>query len=219
MPPRTTRQTAEYLYRLGDLQETHARTTRARPSPRTARCSQIALGAMPQARAALERLLLSERLEQRAEIVEILEPLFEQDGDAARLVGVLEARLAITPRPDRSASLLARIVELAEQRLSDRARALDAALRWLAIDPSSGQALAETERLAERLGQWPEVAARDRRDRPRRRGARRATPRSRSRCSTFLGRIQRERLGQLDEAAALVPRRARARSRVARRAR
>ena len=55
---------------------------------------------------------------------------------------------------------LARLVEISEQRLNDRGRALDAALRWLAVDPASHQALGETERLAERLGQWRETAAR-----------------------------------------------------------
>ncbi|MBA3459340.1 MAG: hypothetical protein H0T46_05220, partial [Deltaproteobacteria bacterium] len=190
--------TAEYLFRLADLQETTLHETRG------------AVGAYreviqlvpnhPQARAALERMLLSVP-EQRAEIVEILEPLFEMDNDSARLLGVLEARLEITPDPIDKATLLGRIVELAETGLGDRGRALDAALRWLSVDPASEQALSETNRLAERLGQWPEVAVRV--------GAIVNAPDAASRDSevqvellTFLGRIQRERLGQLEEAAA-----------------
>lgn len=191
-------QTAEYLYRVGDLQEA---TLGDRPAAVAAyREVLVLLPAHPQARQALERMLLASA-DQRAEIVEVLEPLFEQDGDAARLIGVLEARLEITPDALDRASLLARIVELAEERLGDRGRALDAALRWLAMDPASEQALSETDRLAERLGQWPEVAARV------------ATiahaPEAGDRDAdvqvallVFLGRIQRERLGQLDEAAA-----------------
>nr|MBA3455916.1 tetratricopeptide repeat protein [Deltaproteobacteria bacterium] len=191
-------QTSEYLYREGDLKETTLSDTRGAVAAYREVLQLVP--AHPQARSALERMLLVAK-DQRAEIVEILEPLFDQDGDAARLVGVLEARLDITPDPIDRASLLARICELAEQRLNDRARALDAALRWLAIDPASGQALAETDRLAESLGQWPEVATRvhavvhaaD---------ARQRQADVQVALLTFLGKIQRERLGQLEAAAA-----------------
>ncbi len=190
--------TAEYLYREGDLKETTLHDTRGAVASYREVLQIVPSHA--QARAALERMLLVSP-EQRAEIVEILEPLFDQDGDAARLIGVLEARLDITRDSIDRASLLARISELAEQRLGDRGRALDAALRWLAIDPSSNQALSETDRLAERLGQWPEVAARVHAivhaedARARERDVQVA-------LLTFLGRIQRERLGQLEDAAA-----------------
>ena len=190
--------TAEYLFRLGDLQETTLHDTRSAVGSYR-EVLQIT-ATHPQARQALERMLLSVP-EQRAEIVEILEPLFEADGDSARLAGVLEARLEITPDSIDKASLLARIVELAEGKLGDKGRALDGALRWLAVDPGSEQALSETNRLAERLGQWPEVATRlaaivnapDARSRD---------PEVQVELLTFLGRIQRERLGHLDEAAA-----------------
>src|SRR3569623_2046952 len=96
--------------------------------------------------------------EHKRDIVEILEPLFEQDDDAARLVTVLDAKLTVTDDPLDRASILQRLVELSEHKLNDRARALDAALRGLAADPGSQQALNEAERLAERLGQWQETA-------------------------------------------------------------
>ena len=190
--------TAEYLFRLADLQETTLHET-AGAVGAYREVIQIQPG-HPQARAALERMLLSVP-EQRAEIVEILEPLFEADADSPRLIGVLEARLAITPDPIDKAILLGRIVELAETKLGDRGRALDAALRWLAVDPGSEQALAETNRLAERLGQWPEVAVRvaaivHADDAPMR------DSEVQVELLTFLGRIQRQRLGQLEEAAA-----------------
>ncbi|MEO8704973.1 MAG: tetratricopeptide repeat protein, partial [Kofleriaceae bacterium] len=191
-------QVAEYLFRLGDLQE----TTLQDPAAAVAAYREV-LGITPThpaSRAALERMLAT-ATDQRGEIVEILEPLFDQDGDAVRLVAVLEARLDVTPDPIDRASLLARISELAEHQLGDHRRALDAAMRWLAVDPASGQALNETDRLAERLGQWPEVAARV--------SAIVHAPEARDRdvevqvlLLTFLGRIQRKRLSQLDEAAA-----------------
>ncbi|HEY6033927.1 MAG TPA: hypothetical protein VIV58_06695, partial [Kofleriaceae bacterium] len=149
-------QTAEYLFRMADLQE----TTLAQPRDAIAAYREV-LGlvpAHPQARAALERMLAKASPEHKRDIVEILEPLFEQDDDAARLVTVLEAKLAVTDDPLDRAAILQRLVELSEQKLNDRARALDAALRWLAADPGSQQALDEAERLAERLGQWQETA-------------------------------------------------------------
>ncbi|MEO7733458.1 MAG: hypothetical protein ABIY55_21020, partial [Kofleriaceae bacterium] len=149
--------TAEYLYRLGDLEE----TTLADPGAAVAAYREV-LQLVPAhggARAALERMLGSAPAHKSA-IVEILEPLFEQDGDAERLARVLEARLDVTDDLIDQASILARVAELCEHQLGDKRRALDAALRWLAIDPGSNQALAETDRLAAALGQWPEVAAR-----------------------------------------------------------
>ena len=193
---------ANYLFHLGDLNETTLRDARAAVG---AYREVLQLAPMhQQARAALERMLAVSppmSADLRTEIVETLEPLFEQDGDAARLINVLEAKLGLTDDPvDRSVSL-GRIVELAEGRLGDRARALDAALRWLAIDPASTQALAETERLAERLGQWQEVAARVSTI-VRANDAATRDPDVQVALLVFLGKVQRERLGQLDEAAA-----------------
>ena len=193
---------ANYLFHMGDLQET---TLRDAPAAVAAYREVLQLAPMhQQARAALERMLTVTppiSPEMRTDIVEVLEPLFEQDGDAARLINVLEAKLVLEEDPIDRATSLGRIVELAEVRLGDRARALDAALRWLAIDPASHQALSETERLAERLGQWQEVGTRlssivhasD---------ATTRDPDVQVALLVFLGRIQRERLGQLDEAAA-----------------
>src|SRR5204863_525056 len=73
-----------------------------------------------------------------------------------RLANVLEARLDITDDPIDQASILSRLVELNEHGLGDKRRALDAALRWPAIDPGSNQAPSETDRLAELLGQSPQ---------------------------------------------------------------
>jgi tetratricopeptide (TPR) repeat protein len=189
---------ADYLYRLGELQE----TTLHDEAAAVASYREV-LGIVPGhagARSALQRML-AKSADQRANIVEVLEPLFERDGDHAHLLEVLEARLDITSDAIDRASLLARIAELAEQKLNNHARALDAALRWLAVDPSSAQALNETDRLAERLGQWPEVASRV--------SAIAHAPDAKSRDTevqvlllNFLGRIQRKRLGLLDEAAA-----------------
>jgi len=189
-------QTAEYLFRLGDLQE----NTLASPKLAVAAYREV-LQLVPThmgARQALEALV-RRAPEEISDIVEILEPLYEQDGDATRLVMIYEAKLpTVTDSIDR-ASVLQKLVELAEQKLNDRARALDAALRWLAADPASTQALSETERLAERLGQWRETATRvdaivhaaDSAERP---------ADVQVGLLVFLGNILRERLGQNEDA-------------------
>jgi tetratricopeptide (TPR) repeat protein len=189
-------QTADYLFRLGDLQE----TTLQSPKQAVAAYREVVqlLPDHQQARASLERLI-QKAPDQIAEIVEILEPLYEQDNDAPRLVMILEAKLPKVDDPIDRASVLQRLVELAEQKLNDRARALDAALRWLAIDPSSTQALSEIDRLSERLGQWRETATRvdqivhaaDAADR---------APDWQVSLLVFLGRVLRERLGHMDDA-------------------
>ncbi len=191
-------QITEYLFRLGDLFE--STLSDAASAVNTYREVLSIAPLHVGARAALERMLEA-ATDQRAQIVEILEPLFESDGDAARLIAVLEARIALTPDPIDRAGLLSRIADLAENQLGNHARALEATLRWLAVDPASGQALNETDRLAERLGQWPEVASRI--------AEIAAAPEAADRDTevqvlllTFLGRIQRKRLGQLDDAAA-----------------
>jgi len=196
-------QTAEYLFRLGDLEE----TTLAEPAAAVAAYREVVTlePAHAAARAALERMLASAP-DQRAAIVDILEPLFEHGDDAARLASVLEARLSITDDPIDRTSILSRLVELCEHRIGDRRRALDAALRWLAIDPGSHQALQEVERIAGQLSEWGEVAARladivapgVRGDR----GGRPLEPDTRVVLLTFLGRIQHRQLSRLDLAAA-----------------
>jgi tetratricopeptide (TPR) repeat protein len=191
--------TAEHLHRLGDLQESTLRDAGAAVSAYR-EVLQLA-PAHPGTRAALERMLASAP-DQKPAIVEILEPLFEHDGDAARLASVLEARLEITVDVIDRAAILARLVELAEHRIGEPRRALDAALRWLAVDPGSHQALAETDRLAGLLGQWPEVAARLAAivEAPEPSAARTRDADIQVALLTFLGRIQHRHLNQLDRA-------------------
>ncbi|MBV8759380.1 MAG: tetratricopeptide repeat protein [Deltaproteobacteria bacterium] len=189
-------QAAEFRFREGDLQE----TTLHAPAAAVAAYREVLqlVATHVQARSALERMLASAP-EQRSEIIEILEPLLEQDSDASRLVTILEAKLGVIDDPLDRAQILGRLVELYEGKLNNGAKALDAALRWLSLDPASEQALAETERLADRLGQWRETAARVdsivhspdalERDRDVQVG-----------LLVFLGSILRQRLGHNDDA-------------------
>jgi len=149
-------QQAEFLYRLGDVRERQLNDASGAVSS-----YRDVLDRNPQhsaARAALERLLSSDA--ERSEIISILEPLYENEADWARLADLLGAKLGIARDAFDRAALYQRIAELAEKALGDSVRALDATGGWLAEDPQSVDALAELERLADATGRWSEVAAR-----------------------------------------------------------
>jgi tetratricopeptide (TPR) repeat protein len=147
---------AEILYRLGDVRERELAELGGAVA-----AYQDVLERSPQhmaARAALERLLSSAA--ERRDIIAILEPIYEADGDWARLADLLGAKLGVTEDALDRALLYQRVAEIAERELGDAVRALDATGGWLAEDPRSERALAELERLAERGRRWGEVAAR-----------------------------------------------------------
>ncbi len=144
---------AEFLYRAGDLRESTLRDV-----PGAVAAYRDTLSRAPRhagARAALARQLAGG--EEVAAVADVLEPLYEDEQDWVRLYDVVAARLAITPdRLDRAA-LCQRLVEIADRRIADRARALSAALAWLAADPASRDAFAEAERLAAARGAWADL--------------------------------------------------------------
>jgi tetratricopeptide (TPR) repeat protein len=147
----------QFLFRLGDVRE-----VKLRDLPGAVVAYREVLERVPQhpaARAALERLLLGAEIV-RADVIRILEPLYEQEGDHARLADLLTAKLGTMPDHFERARIYGRIAELAEHRLGDPVRALDAAGGWLAEDPRSEQALAELARLAGRVDRFGEMAAR-----------------------------------------------------------
>jgi golgin subfamily B member 1 len=148
---------ADFLFRLGDVRETALGDV-----GEAIAAYREALSRAPQHRAArgsLERLLVTAD-DHRAAIIEVLEPIYEDDADWPRLVELLAAKLSVTEDRRDRAAIFQRIAELSEQRLRDPVRALDAAGGWLVEDPSSAEALAEVERLAASLGRWGEVGAR-----------------------------------------------------------
>ncbi|WP_428265392.1 tetratricopeptide repeat protein, partial [Haliangium sp.] len=106
----------QYLYRLGDLREVSLRDL-----PGAVAAYRDVLERMPQhtaARAALERLLIGAE-SVRADVIHILEPLYEQEGDYARLVDLLRVKLGGGELADplERARIYARIAELAERQL------------------------------------------------------------------------------------------------------
>ncbi|HUQ06344.1 MAG TPA: tetratricopeptide repeat protein [Kofleriaceae bacterium] len=150
-------QSADLMFRLGDVRESQLHDLAgAVDAYRLVVERQSRHGA---ARASLERLLTTAEAE-RSTIIDTLEPLYESEGDWARLADLLAAKLSVTADHHERAAIYQRIAALSETRLGDGLRALDAAGGWLAEDPTSGEALGELDRLAATQGRWHEVAAR-----------------------------------------------------------
>jgi golgin subfamily B member 1 len=145
---------AEYLFRQGDLYE--ATIGEPRKAVRAFRDVLALRAEHVGARAALERLLRSSP-EDRADIVATLEPLFEQDGQWARLIEVLEAKHELASDAHDRVAISQQIAELARVDLADPSRAFDATVRWLREDPTSQPALAQLDQLAITTGRWSDV--------------------------------------------------------------
>jgi tetratricopeptide (TPR) repeat protein len=146
---------AELKFRLGYLQE----VSFGQPDEAISHYKEI-LAAQPQhpgALEALERLVAAE--DHRLEISDVLEPLYEAREDWAKLVGILEGRLALSEDPLESSALHQRVAALQEARLGDAPAAFQSwsqALRRTPEDPALG---AQVSRLAARCGRWAEAAA------------------------------------------------------------
>lgn len=84
----------------------------------------------------------------RPAVLDILEPLAETRGDFAELLVLFEARLGLEDERGEKAMWLRRIAEIAEQKIHDLPRALDALGRALREDPLSFQTADEVERVA-----------------------------------------------------------------------
>lgn len=95
----------------------------------------------------------------RLRITRILEPLYRDADDWQKLVGVLEAQVAMADDPAEQTRLLAEIAGLYEQRGSDAARAFHAWSRAFAADPYDDAAREQLDRLAETLDAWDEHVA------------------------------------------------------------
>ena len=109
-------------------------------------------------RKALEAML--EREDARREAAETLEPLYEADGDAERLLRVLEIKVETGSEPGERLSNLRKALRTAEGPLGDTARAFGYALRGLkeaAGENEVGEWIATVERLGEATSRWAEV--------------------------------------------------------------
>lgn len=107
--------------------------------------------------AALERLVVDERLRER--ISELLEPVYRQADAWQKLVVILDAKLAYVDDPLRQAEMLQEIAQIHEQRGGDLRLALEASARAWHLDVGDTAAAERLIALAHRRGAWDFAAA------------------------------------------------------------
>lgn len=107
--------------------------------------------------AALERLVVDERLRER--ISELLEPVYRQADAWQKLVVILDAKLDFVDDPLRKAEMLQEIARIHEQRGGDLRLALEAAARAWHLDVGDSEAAERLIGLAHRRGAWDFAAA------------------------------------------------------------
>ncbi|MFO0681411.1 MAG: tetratricopeptide repeat protein [Sandaracinus sp.] len=86
-----------------------------------------------------------------------LEPIYQQFGEWAKLVAVLEVQVTHETDPVRRVELLHRVAELTESQLDQGRAAFDAHARAITFDNANENTLASLERLAADLGTFAEV--------------------------------------------------------------
>jgi tetratricopeptide (TPR) repeat protein len=107
--------------------------------------------------AALERLVLDR--DHRLRIAQILEPLYRDQDEWAKLVVIYEAQLEFIEDAPRRVEILREIARLHEQRGRDVGRAWDALVRGFRVDPAQPESLAELTRLAGATGRYRDLVA------------------------------------------------------------
>ncbi|MBX3191757.1 MAG: tetratricopeptide repeat protein [Labilithrix sp.] len=104
------------------------------------------------AREALEALLQNEGL--RAEAASILENIYEERGDWAKLLTALDILAESEGDPDRRVALLRKIARFSSEMLNDHGRAFKALAAALKEQPAHAETRAEIERIAEISTTW-----------------------------------------------------------------
>ncbi|HJL19199.1 MAG TPA: tetratricopeptide repeat protein [Sandaracinaceae bacterium LLY-WYZ-13_1] len=104
---------------------------------------------------ALERMIQEGKEANQAALV--LEPIYRQYGEFAKLVHVLEVQIQHEEDPLRKVELLHQVAELQEVQLEQSEKAFDAYARALPLDNGNEQTMAHLERLADELGAWARV--------------------------------------------------------------
>ncbi|MBX3245693.1 MAG: tetratricopeptide repeat protein [Myxococcales bacterium] len=89
----------------------------------------------------------------------VLEPVYQQLGESAKLVNVHEVQIAHEADPLRKVELLHRVAELREIHLDDAAKAFDAYARSLPFDNGNEHTLGSLERLADQVDGWQRVTS------------------------------------------------------------
>ncbi len=143
--------------------------------------------------AALERLGAS--AEHELVIAEILEPLYRQQGDYQKLIGVHEVQVRRADDANRQVELLHQIGELYEDAGGDPNRAFDTLARALAVDPAHDFTQGGLDRLARTTGRFTDLARVF-----EELAARQEDPELASQLYTFAARVYVNDVGDVDRA-------------------
>ncbi len=108
------------------------------------------------AQEALERL--GQKPEHELVIAEILEPLYRQQGDYRKLIGVHEVQVRRADEPDRKVELLQQISSLYEDAAGDLNAAFDTMARALSTSPENEPTQQGLDRLARATGRFQDLA-------------------------------------------------------------
>jgi tetratricopeptide (TPR) repeat protein len=108
----------------------------------------------PEARELLESLV--KKPETKLRVAKLLEPVYEQEKAWAKLVEVLRAQRTLATGTE-AVELLSRIAAIEEAEVDGAARAFDAWIEVLGLDPTHERARSELSRLAQQLNRWPEA--------------------------------------------------------------
>ncbi|HKP59235.1 MAG TPA: tetratricopeptide repeat protein [Polyangiales bacterium] len=109
-----------------------------------------------QALAALERLLA--RPEYQSQIAEILEPLYRDKNEYAKLISIHDIQVQNSTSSDQRVELLHRMAELYEVALEDLGNAFHTFARALAEDPANSSTREQLDRIASTASAWQELA-------------------------------------------------------------
>jgi len=105
---------------------------------------------------ALEGMLTYE--EHRREIADVLEPIYTQNEEFGKLYELLQLKMEVIEDPDSRFTLLRRMGELAREQVEDDHAAFTAFALALELMPGDTQLVQEVEQLAERIGNYDELA-------------------------------------------------------------
>ncbi len=109
-----------------------------------------------EALAALERLLV--RPEYQNQIAEILEPLYRDKSEYAKLISIHDIQVRNSSSTDQRVELLHRMAELYEVALEDLGNAFGTFARALAEDPSNSSTREQLDRIAATASAWQQLA-------------------------------------------------------------
>ncbi|MFI5289989.1 MAG: tetratricopeptide repeat protein, partial [Polyangia bacterium] len=153
VPPGDNAGIVELKFRLGAIREQHL------DDPKGAIDQYRDIldldAAHPGARLALERRLGD--ADHQLVAAAILEPIYQQLEEWARLIEVHEIQLAREKASSPRVSLLLRIGELQAGKVGDGEKAFEAYSRCFQVDPSNATARGELERLATINDSWPQL--------------------------------------------------------------